>query len=45
MAHFKLGNYQSAGTDWGRAGRYDKTRESARQWLNLLREERRRGAS
>jgi tetratricopeptide (TPR) repeat protein len=44
MAHFNLGNYQSAGTDWGRAGRYDKTRESARQWINLLREERRRGA-
>ena len=44
MAHFNLGNYAGASTDWGRAGRYDKTRESARQWMNLLREERQRGA-
>jgi tetratricopeptide (TPR) repeat protein len=45
MAHFNLGDYEKAGADWGRAGRYDKTRESARQWMNHLREERRRGAS
>jgi tetratricopeptide (TPR) repeat protein len=45
MAHFNLGDYEKASADWGRAGRYDKTRESARQWMNHLREERRRGAS
>ena len=45
MAQFNLGNFESAGADWGKAGRYDKTREAARQWMNHLREERRRGAS
>ena len=45
MAQFNLGNFESASADWGKAGRYDKTREAARQWMNHLREERRRGAS
>jgi tetratricopeptide (TPR) repeat protein len=45
MAQFNLGDFDSAGTDWGRAGRYDKSREAARQWLNHLAEERRRRAS
>jgi len=42
MAQFNLGNFDSASADWGRAGRYDKTREAARQWMNHLQEERRR---
>lgn len=45
MAQFNLGNFESASADWGKAGRYEKTREAARQWLNHLREERRRSAS
>jgi len=45
MAQFNLGNFDSASTDWGRAGRYEKSREAARQWLNHLEEERRRRAS
>jgi tetratricopeptide (TPR) repeat protein len=42
MARFNLGDYDSASADWGRAGRYEQTREAARQWMNHLREERRR---
>ncbi len=45
MAQFNLGDFDSASADWGQAGRYEKTREAARQWMNHLREERRRGAS
>jgi len=45
MAWFNLGDYESAGADWDRAGRYEKSREAARQWMNHLREERRRSAS
>jgi len=45
MAQFNLGNFDSASTDWGRAGRYERSREAARQWLNHLEEERRRRAS
>ncbi|MGD2129911.1 MAG: tetratricopeptide repeat protein, partial [Lysobacterales bacterium] len=45
MAQFNLGNLDSASADWGRAGRYEKTREAAQQWMNHLREERRRRAS
>ena len=45
MAQFNLGNFESAGADWNRAGRYQQTREAARQWMNHLREERRLGAS
>jgi len=45
MARFNLGDFEQAGTDWGRAGAYEKTRDSARQWMNHLQEERRRRAS
>ena len=45
MAQFNLGDFDSASMDWGRAGRYEKSREAARQWLNHLEEERRRRAS
>ncbi|MBT8048766.1 MAG: tetratricopeptide repeat protein [Xanthomonadales bacterium] len=45
MAQFNLGNYDSASADWGRAGRYEKTRDAAQQWMNHLKEERRRRAS
>ncbi|MCJ7814490.1 MAG: hypothetical protein MUP31_00425, partial [Xanthomonadales bacterium] len=36
MAQFNLGNLESASADWGRAGQYEQTRESARQWMNHL---------
>jgi tetratricopeptide (TPR) repeat protein len=45
MAQFNLGNFDSASADWGRASRYEKTREAARQWMNHLQEERRRRTS
>jgi tetratricopeptide (TPR) repeat protein len=45
MAQFNLGNFDSASADWGRAGRYEKTRDAARQWMNHMREERLRRAS
>ena len=45
MAQFNLGSFDSAGADWGRAGRYEKSRDAARQWMNHLEEERRRRAS
>jgi tetratricopeptide (TPR) repeat protein len=45
MAHFHLGAFGQARTDWDRAGQFENTRESARQWLNHMREERRRSAS
>ena len=45
MAQFNLGNFESASSDWSKAGRYEKTREAARQWMNHLREERRRAVS
>ncbi len=45
MTQFNLGNFDSASADWGKAGRYDRTRDAARQWMNHLREERRRKAS
>ncbi len=45
MAQFNLGNFDSASSDWGKAGRYEKTRDAARQWMNHLQEERRRRAS
>jgi tetratricopeptide (TPR) repeat protein len=45
MTQFNLGDFDSAGADWGRAGRYEKSRDAARQWLNHLEEERRRRAS
>ena len=45
MAQFNLGNFESASSDWSKAGRHEKTREAARQWMNHLREERRRAVS
>lgn len=45
MANFNLGNLDAAGEDWNRSARYDDTRNAARQWINHLREERRRRAS
>lgn len=45
MAHFNLDNLDSASADWGRAGRFERTRDAARQWMNHLQEERRRRAS
>lgn len=45
MAQFNLGDFDRASADWGRAGRYDRTRDAARQWMNHLREERLRKAS
>lgn len=45
MSQFNLGDFDRASTDWGRAGRYEKSREAARQWQNHLEEERRRRAS
>ena len=40
MANFNLDRFDAASTDWGRASRYEGTREAARQWMNHLREER-----
>jgi tetratricopeptide (TPR) repeat protein len=45
VAWFNLENYDKAGADWGRAGRHEKSREAARQWMNHLQEEKRRRAS
>jgi tetratricopeptide (TPR) repeat protein len=45
MTQFSLENLDQAATDWERAGRYESARDAARQWLNHLREERRRQAS
>jgi tetratricopeptide (TPR) repeat protein len=45
MAQFNLGNLDSASADWGRAGRYERSRDAARQWMNHLQEERQRRAS
>jgi len=45
MAQYNLGNLENAGIDWQRAGRYEKTREAARQWNNYLQEKLRRQVS
>jgi tetratricopeptide (TPR) repeat protein len=45
MAQFNLGEFDRASADWGRASRYQGTRESARQWMNHLQDERRRAAA
>jgi len=44
MAEFNLGNFDSASADWGKASKYPKARDAARQWMNHLEEERRRRA-
>jgi tetratricopeptide (TPR) repeat protein len=45
MSQFNLGDFDRASVDWGRAGRYENSREAARQWQNHLEEELRRRAS
>ncbi len=44
MSEFSLGNYDEASAAWGRAGRFEKTKTSAQQWMNHMREERARKA-
>ncbi len=44
MAEFGMGNYDKASGDWGRASRYPKSKSAAQQWMNHLREERKRRA-
>jgi tetratricopeptide (TPR) repeat protein len=44
MAHLSLENYDEAAAAWGRASRYERSKEPARQWMNHLREERARKA-
>jgi len=36
MAQYNLGQLDSASSDLGRAQRYEKTRDAARQWMNQL---------
>jgi tetratricopeptide (TPR) repeat protein len=45
MAQFNLENFDSASSDWGKAGRYERSRKAAQQWMNHMREERLRKAS
>jgi len=45
MAQFNLENFDSASSDWGKAGRYERSRKAAQQWRNHMREERQRKAS
>jgi tetratricopeptide (TPR) repeat protein len=45
MSEFNLGNWDRASAAWGRASRYERSKKSAEQWMNLLREERARKAS
>jgi tetratricopeptide (TPR) repeat protein len=45
LARFKLGDFDGAGADWSRAGRYEPSREAASQWIDYLRMERERRAS
>jgi len=40
MTNFNLNDFDSASADWDRAGRYEKSREAARQWKNHMHEER-----
>ena len=42
MSEFNLGNYAKASTAWGRASKYPRAKKSAEQWMNHMREERRR---
>lgn len=42
MSYFSLENYSKAGTAWGRAGKYPKSKKPAQQWMNHMREERAR---
>jgi len=45
MSEFNLGHYDKASSAWGRATHYPQSKKSARQWMNLMREERARKAS
>jgi len=42
MSHFNLQAYDQASTAWGRAGRYEKSKKPAQQWMVHMREERAR---
>jgi tetratricopeptide (TPR) repeat protein len=44
MSEFNLGNYDRASASWGRAMRYERSKPSAQQWMNHMREERARKA-
>ncbi len=45
VSEFNLGNYNKASTAWGRASKYPKSKNSAQQWMNHMREERARKSS
>jgi hypothetical protein len=45
MSEFNLGNWDQASAAWGRASRYERSKNAAQQWMNHLREERARKAS
>jgi tetratricopeptide (TPR) repeat protein len=45
MAHYSLDNHDGAAADWQRAGGYETASDAAAQWLNHLREKRRRESS
>jgi len=45
MSEFNLGNYSKAKKAWNKALKYSKSRKSAQQWLNHMREERARQAA
>ena len=45
MAHFNLEQFDRAMADWERAARYEKSRQSARQWLIHMRETLRQATS
>ena len=45
LSRFNLGDFEGAGADWVESRRFENTSDSARQWLNHLREERRREVS
>jgi len=45
IAHFNLQSFDDARSDWVAASQSENSRDAARQWLNHLREERRRQAS
>ncbi len=36
MSQFHLGDFDRAGADWSKAGRYERSRDAARQWMNHL---------
>lgn len=44
MIQFNLGNFDGASADWAEAGRFDRVRDAAEQWMNHLREDRQRKA-